>query len=231
MKLDIDNDDLNYGEDPETLCSPIIKPAPSQVSTASPKCKYHILKGNTGTKGMSSWTGCWSNDHDAYEGPTDNELVPFCSHNGALLTDPSAAFISVDIGRLLDKYLACEQLNCRFMMHCADCKEKPQHGLIQWVVDSGASFHFSEDKSDFSELQIYAEEDRPCASMANGAAAIQGSGTVFIKSYVDNTPDKMMVTITQLHLVFYMLGIGICLLSMGLLLKGNMYIKGDEQIL
>jgi len=40
-----------------------------------------------------------------------------------------------------------------------------------------------------------------------------------------------MVTISCLSLVFYMPGMGICLLLMGLLLKGNMQIKGDEHTL
>ena len=196
LKLDIDNDNSDYGEDPEMMCSLIIKPAPSQVSPAPLKYKWTILEGYTGTKGMSSWTGRWSDDHDAYEGPTDNELVPFCTHTGTLLTDPSTASISVDIGRSLDKYLAYEQFHCRFMMHCSDCKEKTKNGLIPWVVDSGASVHFTGDKSDFSELKLFTENERPLAQTANGAAAIHGTGTIFIKTYVDNTPDKMTTTIS-----------------------------------
>ena len=42
-----------------------------------------------------------------------------------------------------------------------------------------------------------------------------------------NTPDKMM-TISHLHPVCYMQGIGVHLLSMCLLLQGIMKIKGDE---
>ena len=230
LKLDIDNDDSDYGEDLETLCSPIIEPAPSQVSPAPPKRKYHIPEGYTGTKGLSSWTGHWSDDHDAYEGLTDNELVPFCSHEGTLLTDPSTASISIDIGRSLDKYLAYEQLYCCFVMHCADCKKKTQNGLIPWVVDSGASVHFPGDKSDFSELKLFTENERPLAQTANGAAAIHGSGTVFIKTYVDNTPNKMMTTISCLSPVLYMPSVGLRLLSMGQLLKGSLKIEGNEQI-
>ena len=208
LKLDIDNDDSDYGEDPERLCGPIIEPAPSQISPAPLKHKWTILEGYTGTKGMSSWSGRWSDDHDTYKGPTDNELVPFCSHKGTLLTDPSTAFISIDIGRSLDKYLAYEQLYCRFVMHCADCKEKTQNDLIPWVVDSGASVHFTGDKSNFSELKLFTENERPLAQTVNGAAVIHGSGTVFIKTYVDNTPNKMMTTISCLSLVFYMPGVG-----------------------
>jgi len=65
---------------------------------------------------------------------------------------------------------------------------------------------------------------------ANGTAAIHGHSTFFVKTWVDSTKPQT-VTISHLSLVFYMPGIGICLLSMGLLLKGNMRIKGDEHTL
>ena len=115
-------------------------------------------------------------------------------------------------------------------MHCADCKEKTHNGLIPWVVDSGASVHFTGDKSDFSELKLFTEKERPLAQTANGAAAIHGTGTVFIKTYVDNTPDKMTTTISHLSPVFYMPSVGVHLLSMGQLLKGSLKIEGNEQI-
>ena len=99
LKLDIDDDDSDYREDPKTLCGLIIEPAPSLVCVRGADRQWYIPEGNTGTKGMSSWSGRWSDDHDAYEGPTDNELVPFCSHEGTLLTDPSTASTSVDIDR------------------------------------------------------------------------------------------------------------------------------------
>ena len=110
-------------------------------------------------------------------------------------------------------------------MHCADCKKKTQNGLIPWVVDSGASVHFTGDKSDFSELKLFTENERPLTQTANGAAAIHGSGTVFIKTYVDNTPDKMMTTISRLSPVLYMPSVGLRLLSMGQLLKGSLKIE------
>ena len=98
------------------------------------------------------------------------------------------------------------------------------------MVDSGVSVHFTGDKSDFSELKLFTEKERPLAQTANGAAAIHGAGTVFIKTYVDNTPDKMTTTISRLSPVFYMPGVGVRLLSMGQLLNGSLKIKGNEQI-
>jgi len=168
----------------------------------------------------------WSDDHDAYEGPTDNELVPFCSHKGTLLTDPTLASISLDIGRSLDKYLAAN-ITCDFVSLCADCKDNSKSNFIEWIVDSGASVHFTDNKADFSDPRFFDEKNWPKAQTANGAAAIHGHSTVFVKTWVDNT-NSQTATISRLSPVFYMPGIGIRLLSMGLLLKGNMQIKGDE---
>jgi len=81
LKLNLDNDTSNYGDDPEMLCGPIIELVPAPVAGPS-----RISRRAWETKGPQPYKR-WSDDHDAYEGPTDNELVPFFSHKGALLTD------------------------------------------------------------------------------------------------------------------------------------------------
>jgi len=87
-----------------------------------------------------------------------------------------------------------------------------------------------DNKADFSDLRFFDEKNWPQAQTANGAAAIHSHGTVFVKTWVDTTIPKT-VTISCLSPVFYMPSMGIHLLSMGLLLKGNMQIKGDEHTL
>jgi len=219
LKLNLDDDTSDYRDDPETLCSPIIEPAPAPVAGPSRTTRRAL-----GTRGPQPYKH-WSDDHDTYEGPTDNELVPFCSHKSTLLTDPTLASISLDIGRSLDKYLATN-IMCDFVSHCADCKGNSKSNFIEWIVDSGASVHFMDNKADFSDLMFFDEKNWPKAQTANGAAAIHGHSTVFVKTWVDTIPQT--VTVSRLTPVFYMPGMGICLLSMGLLLKGNMQIKGDE---
>ena len=221
LKLNLDDDMSNYRDDPEKLFVPIIEPAPAPV--AGP---IRISRHTWETRGPQPYKH-WSDDHDAYEGPMDNELVLFCSHKGASLTDPSTASISIDIGRSLDKYLAYGKINCGYALLCANCKDNSKLNFIEWIVDSGASVHFTDNKVDFSDLKFIDEKNRPQAQTANGAAAIHSHSTIFVITWVDNTTPKM-VTISHLSLVFYMPGMGIHLLSMGLLLKGNMQIKGDE---
>jgi len=218
LKLNLDDDTSDYGDDPEMLCSPIPVPAPVAGPVRISRCTWE-------TRGPQPYKH-WLDDHDTYEGLMDNELVPFCSHKGTLLTDPTLASISLDIGRLLDKYLAAN-IQCGFVLLCADCKDTSKSNFIQWIVDSGASVHFMDNKADFSDLRFFDEKNWPQAQTANGTTAIHSHGTVFLKTWVDTTTSKT-VTISRLSLVFYMPGMGIRLLCMGLLLKGNMQIKGDE---
>jgi len=210
----------DYGEDPETFCGPIIETTP----VAGPSYQKHKWTFPPGYMSKRSW----ADDDEAYDGPTENESVPSCSHQSALLTDPSIASISLDVGRSLDRNLATyNKIYCEHVLHCADCKGPDQSGFIEWIVDSGASFHFTGDKSDFSDFNLFPEKDQPKAQTANGVATILGHGTVFVRTWIDH-PTKPTTTINRLHLVFYMENIGVRLLSMGQILKGNMHIKGDE---
>ena len=108
---------------PRDALGPIIEPAPAPL--AGP---IRISRHTWETRGPQPYKR-WSDDHDTYEGPMDNELVPFCSHKGALLTDPTLASISLDIGRSLDKYLAAN-IQCDFVSLCADCKDNSKEVFI-----------------------------------------------------------------------------------------------------
>ena len=95
LPLNLNNDESDYGDDPETLCGPIIEAAPDPGPS-------RLSMGHVWNRGIPQEFPQWSDDHDTYEGLTEHELVPFCSHKGVLLTDPTTASISIDIGRSLD---------------------------------------------------------------------------------------------------------------------------------
>jgi len=65
LKLNLDDDTSDYGDDPETLCGPIIEPVPAPVAGPS-----RTTRRAWGTRGPQPYKR-WSDDHDAYEGPTE----------------------------------------------------------------------------------------------------------------------------------------------------------------
>ncbi|KAF9534452.1 hypothetical protein CPB83DRAFT_889439 [Crepidotus variabilis] len=81
--------------------------------------------------------------------------------------------------------------------NCGVCKGKKRANdgdyNVLWIMDSGASSHFSGKSTDFADLKLFSKDKRPKANMANGVAEIQGLGTVFIKHQVTDITarDKM----------------------------------------
>jgi len=73
-------------------------------------------------------------------------------------------------------------------------------------------------------------DQRPPDTMANGNASVYGHGTIFVENSV-NQNGKSKTHNTRLHLVYYMPGVLVRLMSMGQLLKGNMHVQGDEKSL
>jgi len=56
--------------------------------------------------------------------------------------------------------------------------------MDSWIMDSGASIHFTGTESDFSNLVMFPLAERPTVSTANGQASVQGHGTVFVENSV-----------------------------------------------
>ena len=99
-------------------------------------------------------------------------------------------------------------------VHCANCKGKMANGSeisgAFWLLDSGASCHFTSNLEDFASYQVL--KHKHYAKMANGVAEIAGIGMVLLWCLDHNTRDEKVVKLTQ---VFHMPGASACLISMG----------------
>ena len=124
---------------------------------------------------------------------------------------------------IVSKYynLSCCTLSqaytCSHEIHdacCANCKGKMANGSeisgAFWLLDSGASHHFTSDLGDFASYQ--ALKHKHYAKTANGVAEIAGIGMVLLWCLDHNTGDEKVVKLTQ---VFHMPGASACLISMG----------------
>ena len=91
-------------------------------------------------------------------------------------------------------------------VRCANCKGKMADGSEMsstfWLLDSGASCHFTSDLRDFASYQELKHKHN--AKMANGVAEIAGIGMVLLQCLDHNTGDEKVVKLTQvlLHALF-----------------------------
>ena len=93
-----------------------------------------------------------------------------------------------------------------------------------WLLDSGASHHFTGNLGDFASYQ--ALKQKHYAKTANGVAEVAGIGTVLLQCLDHNTGDERVVKLTQ---VLHMPGASACLISMGKMLLCNYRVAGDKK--
>ena len=105
-------------------------------------------------------------------------------------------------------------------VRCVNCKEKMADGSEMsgafWLLDSGASCHFTSDLRDFASYQEL--KHKHFAKTANGVAEIAGIGMVLLQCLDHDTGDEKIVKLTQ---VLHMPSTTACLISMGKMLLRN----------
>jgi len=142
------------------------------------------------------------------------------------LIDPFPGKMDLEkLGRSLDRVTTWFQINSL----CTSFKQMPTI-LSQWIVDSGASIHFTGNESDFLDLIMFPIDGRPPASTANGSASVHGYGAIFVKNTVTHNGKKSTNNM-RLYPVYYMPGTTIRLMSMGQILQGNIHLEGDDKSL
>ena len=118
--------------------------------------------------------------------------------------------------------------SCLNDARCAGCKGKmvddSELSGAFWLLDSGASHHFTGDIGDFASYN--ALKRAHYAKTANGVALIAGIGTVLLRCLDHNSGDEKVITLTQ---VLHMPGTTARLISMGEMLQRNYKVTGDKR--
>ena len=113
-------------------------------------------------------------------------------------------------------------------VRCVNCKGKMANGSEMsgafWLLDSGASRHFTGNLRDFASYQEL--KHKHFAKMANGVAEIAGIGMVLLWCLDHNTGDEKVVKLTQ---VLHMPGATVHLISMGEMLLRSYRVTGDRK--
>src|SRR6266571_3806772 len=115
--------------------------------------------------------------------------------------------------------LKCE--HNKYFSQCAKCKECTKN---MWLLDSGASAHFTNNISDIIDYTPIAKSDRMPVKTAAHIIYVEGTGSVLLKHYIANK----LVT-TRVHPVFYIPSMSMRLLSMGVFLQQGLRILGNSQ--
>ena len=109
---------------------------------------------------------------------------------------------------------------------CVKCKGKKADGSkLQgafWLLDSGASRHFTGNRDDFADYQVL--DYKLYAKTANSKAEIVGVGTVLLRT-VDHNGEEAIVTLAQ---VLHMPSANARLISMGEFLTSGYSIRGNK---
>ena len=115
-------------------------------------------------------------------------------------------------------------LKCEHKISFSQCVKCRQKVSSMWLLDSGASAHFTNNKNDFIEYTPINDSDRQPVRTAAHTIWVEGQGTVLLRHYLNGT----LVT-TRIHPVLYIPAITTRLLSMGEFLQQGLRVKGNSQ--
>ena len=106
---------------------------------------------------------------------------------------------------------------------CSRCKGKQSSKMgTRWLLDSGASAHFTFDKNDFINYTPATPQEKTPVKTAAHTIYVEGKGTVLIKHLVG---DELVTT--RLHPVLHIPNISTRLLSMGEFLQQGLRVHGN----
>jgi hypothetical protein len=178
--------------------------------------------------------GVWILQWKIWEGSlnyTDEGYAQECAEDSILgrlvpqsLTSESAALTMstplVPWTSSVDILLACISAENRYLAHRADCLKCKSGNHQDWVLDSGASEHYTNNRQDLVDFELLDSEEKVLT--ASSLVTVKGRGTSFLTLNIDGKTHSI-----RLHPVYYIPGFKTRLLSMGSFLQNGHRIKGD----
>jgi len=117
-------------------------------------------------------------------------------------------------------------------MHVSELWEMQQRlPSTPWLMDSGASKHFTMNMSEFSSYESIPANSKNKVITTNGETFIEGKGTVFLKHKVEKRRSKYLNATTHLSLHLLHLWIISRLMSMGEFLHSGLEVRGSTESL
>ena len=113
----------------------------------------------------------------------------------------------------------------RFVLLAQKCEKCKELGHKAWILDSGASMHFTYKLNDFIDFEPI--KDAGVVQTAGAASLrIEGGGTILLSHFVENRGSCKLTT-SRIYPVYYLPGLSATLLSMGVFLNDNQEVRGN----
>src|SRR3984885_8137804 len=114
---------------------------------------------------------------------------------------------------------------------CLECKDQNCGTGADWILDSGASTHFTAEISDFASYEPLSPDEPFTIKTASKSETVEnvGKGTVFIRHAVEEN-GRVLARTTRIYPVFHLPDVSTWLLSMGQFLKKNRVVGDTEGI-
>ena len=117
----------------------------------------------------------------------------------------------------LDTLLVSCNISCLPCSHKCDCEtNKP---MKEWILDSGASLHFTNDIDDFIDYEVL--EGNNIVRTANSVAQMIGKGTILLALATEE--------VVRIYPVYHIPSLTCRLLSMGTFLQNRLRVLGSSQ--
>jgi len=161
----------------------------------------------------------------------ERQVTSISSPNTFSLTTKSA-FLAGNITEQ-DLHSICNSLN-KYSVYASSCEKYKGHrhnkDECQWIMDSGASKHFTPVLSNFADFTPY---DGPKLQTAAVKAPLQikGEGTVFLTHIVTSKSGITREVVTHFFPVYHVPGMSVRLMSFGELLLNGCEVQGDAEVL
>jgi len=128
-----------------------------------------------------------------------------------------------DIMSQENKNCLCTSLNCG---KCNSCSPS-----TPWLMDSGASKHFTMNMDDFSSYESIPASNKNKVITTNGKTFIEGKGTVFLQHNVERNGQVIEQWTTHLSPIYFISGLSSQLMSMGEFLHSGLKVWGSANSL
>src|ERR1700733_8776843 len=172
------------------------------------------------TDGMEGIEEDGDNHLATFEYDVDGEASGMASLDMMRQVQSPMSYNVTDRNLQLDKYIALCLHNNSNNFSCSHSKCDCDDKLEEWIIDSGASMHFTNSIDDFIQ---YEEEvmGQILVKTANSSAVIKGKGTVILVLSTGET--------VRIRPVFYIQGLNCKLLSLGKFLRRGYKCDGNAE--